>query len=1263
MKNILLSLIFSAFAVLCFADDLTDITSSYLQNPSFEADDTSALVSDGTRNAFIVSSLSGWTLSSSLSSGYGVCDLMTAAATATDNDFGAPGSPSDGEQMLYLRDAWTVSSVSLLQSITLPAGSYKLTVDNKFVTSSSHAAYIVAGDGRSSISSQSSMPSTWNTAELSFSLSEETTLNVGLSVSFANASGGSLLIDNFRLYEYPEGYEQPEESDVSSPTEDVITSDFVPEAEMMPDLLQMLANFSQYMVDDFYDCAAPNSVSEDCGYFNGESSGQANEAGVRTNADLSMLCAFLVKYAKPAGVTLPDGVSWDRIAEIARKSLVFAYSTHKANKLKVCAGSTSYWGSTSTSDYVWESSLWALSVAYSAYFQWESLSEAQRTYVYNMLKAECNYELARSIPTGYSGDTKAEENGWEADILAATLGLFPDDELAENWFSRLREFAINSYSHYRDAADSSVIDPLYNNVSVSDLYLGNNLYGDYTLQNHNLFHTSYQNVVMQELGEAALALLMFQGDNARWQTASLMHNNQEVMDSVLNWLALTDGELAMPNGNDWSLFLYDQITSYSTQACFQRDPNALMLENMAYKYIKARQQTTTDGSWLLRPDVGARRMGVEGHRVMMTYLMHLALSTADLAPTDWETFRSTHSEARLLPYQNVVRAFTPDRFTTFSWSTGLSSYTGYFASNTPDKNKILVPYRANNTGNLIGWYTVNGKSTDASPVVSGIYDLKGDGYTMNGELKTNSNTLDCRFALYSTPGNAIIYLDYVTGLSTGTVTGEYGGLLAISTDELTKLKRTLYYDDAQGGIAHSQLDGTSLTTFSTDWLCIDNALGVVGSNGKKMAFGDRAANNSIYTSKLYPMYSNTSRTFQSGSVVDRRNLVYYSNVSAETTAQLASQLQVLTNRVPEGWNAVIASDPDSTCYLLVANFLGEDNDATLSGLQVSGKAPVFSEPTTITDSSSSVTLSLQQNHSAGRAISFLVEGTGLVAQLDTDSAAYITASQAGDFTVTICQVSRTISIEEGETLLVSLDSTGNITAEQTSQPQQATADPQTLIVNPYFDEGTLGWEGSPTVSYSAAEKYNTTFDVYQTVTGLTPGRYLLSCQGFYRCGSYSSAASARTADTEALNAKLYAHSSLCDADTSLVSIFSEAGNVGTVGVSQSPYGYIPNTMEQASFYFLAGLYPNQLECVVGSDGELTIGVKKTVSVSTDWTIFDTFSLTYLGENDEEQTGISGLPATDPFHRGGVYTLSGVRVASDAGLAPGIYIIDGKKVVR
>ena len=420
-----------------------------------------------------------------------------------------------------------------------------------------------------------------------------------------------------------------EMKEVTSPIEGVINNQFVDEATMKGDLMNMLAKFSKYLKNDFQDCAATNSVGEACGAFKCNSTMQNNEDGVRSNADLSMISAFLVKYGKDK-VTLPEGVTWDDLEKMAMKSLVFAYSTHKANKMKTCSGNN-YWGSTSGSDYVWESSLWAMSVAYSAYFQWDKLSDKQKGYIEKLLKAECNYELNRTIPTGYNGDTKAEENGWEADVLAATLGLFPNDEMAPKWFDRLREFAINSYSHKDDAHNTTVIDPHYDKKTVADLYKGQNLFDDYTLQNHNFFHTSYQNVVIQELGEAALALKLFQQKTIgeeKWKTNSLMHNNDKVMKEVLNWLALADGELAMPNGNDWSLFLFDQITSYTTNACFLNDPDALMLENLAYKNIKARQTTTSDGSWLLRSDIGARRMGVEAHRVMMTWLMHEAISTA-----------------------------------------------------------------------------------------------------------------------------------------------------------------------------------------------------------------------------------------------------------------------------------------------------------------------------------------------------------------------------------------------------------------------------------------------------------------------------------------------------------------------------------------------------------------------------------------------------------------------------------------------------------
>ena len=132
------------------------------------------------------------------------------------------------------------------------------------------------------------------------------------------------------------------EDSIPSPTEGVITAEFVEEESMKADLLQMLADFTPYIVNDFLECETPNSLNEECGCFKGENTMGSNEKGVRPNADLSMICAFLVKYAKPAGVTLPEGITWTKIEDLAKKSLVYAYSTHKANKLKACT-EDSYW--------------------------------------------------------------------------------------------------------------------------------------------------------------------------------------------------------------------------------------------------------------------------------------------------------------------------------------------------------------------------------------------------------------------------------------------------------------------------------------------------------------------------------------------------------------------------------------------------------------------------------------------------------------------------------------------------------------------------------------------------------------------------------------------------------------------------------------------------------------------------------------------------------------------------------------------------------
>lgn len=146
----------------------------------------------------------------------------------------------------------------------------------------------------------------------------------------------------------------------------------------------------------------------------------------------------------------------------------------------------------------------------------------------------------------------------------------------------------------------------------------------------------------------------------------------------------------------------------------------------------------------------------------------------------------------------------------------------------------------------------------------------------------------------------------------------------------------------------------------------------------------------------------------------------------------------------------------------------------------------------------------------------------------------------------------------------------------------------------------------------ATECYNNNFSLQQTITGLTPGKYRVSCQGFYRAGGYADAATKHQNSTEEQNVTLFAN----DVTKPLVSIFSEAGKIGEVGVNTNA-GWIPNNTTQGAQYFDKGLYNNSIEVTVQTDGTLTLGLKKENKVGADWTMIDNFKLEYLGADNSK----------------------------------------------
>ena len=99
-----------------------------------------------------------------------------------------------------------------------------------------------------------------------------------------------------------------------------------------------------------------------------------------------------------------------------------------------------------------------------------------------------------------------------------------------------------------------------------------------------------------------------------------------------------------------------------------------------------------------------------------------------------------------------------------------------------------------------------------------------------------------------------------------------------------------------------------------------------------------------------------------------------------------------------------------------------------------------------------------------------------------------------------------------------------------------------IVKNPSFTNGNTGWDGDVTVDkgLESAERYNTNFDVSQTIYALPAGAYEVQVKAFYRDGNISSAFNhIYNADDENAytpNAKLYANTrevdlvSICNMD-------------------------------------------------------------------------------------------------------------------------------------
>ena len=209
-----------------------------------------------------------------------------------------------------------------------------------------------------------------------------------------------------------------------------------------------------------------------------------------------------------------------------------------------------------------------------------------------------------------------------------------------------------------------------------------------------------------------------------------------------------------------------------------------------------------------------------------------------------------------------------------------------------------------------------------------------------------------------------------------------------------------------------------------------------------------------------------------------------------------------------------------------------------------------------------------------------------------------------------------------------------------------------MINNADFSEGSNGWTTSSAFTNAngkVAEYWNTNFDFYQEVSGLSKGIYEVTVQSFFRQGSISVATAAHKAGTETLDAIFYAN----DQQVPVTSIYS-ADTVYTY----SPYTFPDNVTAANQAFNDKQLYTNTLKVTLTADGSIKIGIKKDNYTNSDWCCFDNFTLKYLGD----PTGITSVTNTDVIKNNIYYNLNGQKVDRNA-LNHGIYIYNGKAIIK
>lgn len=175
-----------------------------------------------------------------------------------------------------------------------------------------------------------------------------------------------------------------------------------------------------------------------------------------------------------------------------------------------------------------------------------------------------------------------------------------------------------------------------------------------------------------------------------------------------------------------------------------------------------------------------------------------------------------------------------------------------------------------------------------------------------------------------------------------------------------------------------------------------------------------------------------------------------------------------------------------------------------------------------------------------------------------------------------------------------------------------------LLINASFPgNSAAGWEGTEPgfQTFGNAEFYSKSYDFHQTMPDMPQGTYMLRMQGYQRSQDANDKALTNYLNGSITKSEGYLYAN--KEQIAIAQIARDAQTDSNIGGTQYTVNgksyWLPNSMSDANKYFNNGKYWNNFTVNHLTRGNLTIGLRCSVSSSRTWTCFDNFELFLQGE--------------------------------------------------